>query len=97
MPPTAIGRTCEIFLSLPSTSGSGSAAPNLNPDFKRFIMFKFDFDIDDAEEFDEITGVKASEPIQATAGDEAPVLESFSELPIHQLVRDLFRQQQLRP
>ncbi|KJA26922.1 hypothetical protein HYPSUDRAFT_132346 [Hypholoma sublateritium FD-334 SS-4] len=54
-------------------------------------MFKFDFDIDDAEEFDELAGVKASEPIQATAGDEAPVLEPFSELPIHQLL-DAFPQ-----
>ncbi len=59
-------------------------------------MFKFDFDIDDAEEFDEIAGVKGSESDQATSDDEALVLEPFSELPIQQLVRDSFRQQQLR-
>ena len=64
--------------------------------YQRLIMFKFDFDIDDAEEF-EIASVKASESVQATSDDEALVLEPFSELPIQQLVRNPSRQQQLQP
>lgn len=59
-------------------------------------MFKFDFDIDDAEDFEDIAGLKATEPTPV-ASEDAPSLESFSELSIQQLVRDLFSHQPTPP